>query len=405
MLTAQNGGTVVAFDLTGLPAGASTTASLQAGTCAQPSASSAQLPALAADAGGRAQATGPVLFRGTEPVALSTLLDGNHVISISLSGGVAACGAIPLLSAAPLVPQNSAWFTAPPGSAGARPTCPDPNQWLLLYWGGENELSVMLAAQTCPAADRYWANQGGRWLGYSPASPQASDVWSLQTGVAVFVHGASGQTGPGACPIDPAVCTFAAEMDRALQTGDVAAISSRALFREFQCPGGTVQGLGGPFPLCEGASQGERRQGIIIGYLSSEGTVVSEEGLRNALRTWAAGATPTASDEFGTGASRVYSLGCPLTQTVPGPACPEQFSVVFSQRRQGVPVRSQLILFVRRPASGGPAQITDVAIGPILPEDQLPTVLRGGNSPAIFSPQGYAPFGTYYAWTPPDAQR
>jgi hypothetical protein len=303
-------------------------------------------------------------------------------------------------AAAQPVPPNSAWFTAPPGSSAARPACPDPNQWVLLYWGGQNQAGIATAAAGCPNADRFWANQSGRWLGFSPANPQASDVWSLDTGVAAFVHGASGQTGARPCPTDPAVCTFAADLNRAVLGGDSVWIWDRARFTEVECPGGTPQGLGGPFPLCDGAQPGERRSGIQVAYLSSEGTVVSREGLANAIRSWIGGADPAASDEFGTGAPRLYSLGCPLTQTAPGPRCPEQLSVVFSQRPRGIPWRSQLIFYVRQPAGGGPAQITDVAIGPVLPEDQLPPILRGGNSSAIFSPQGYAPFGTYLPWTP-----
>lgn len=202
-LAAQGIGTEISLDVRGLPTGVTAEVRLQAGTCTQPSLSSAQLPDLRAGSSGRAQAAGQVLFRGTEPVLLSTLLDGSHVITVHLPGRVVACGPIQSTTVAPTastiaavptmatqtVPSDSAWFSAPPGSTAARPTCPDPNQWTLLYWGGQNEAGIAAAAQGCPNAGRYWANQGGRWLGYSPANPQASDVWSLQTGVAVFVLG------------------------------------------------------------------------------------------------------------------------------------------------------------------------------------------------------------------------
>jgi hypothetical protein len=67
---------------------------MQAGTCATPSASFAALPDLAADAGGRATATGSVLFRGTEAVALATMADGQHILAIQTEQ-VVACGVIP----------------------------------------------------------------------------------------------------------------------------------------------------------------------------------------------------------------------------------------------------------------------------------------------------------------------
>lgn len=74
-LTAAGDGTDVALDITGLAPGTDAQATMQAGTCATPSASFATLPALEADAAGRATATGSVLFRGTENVALATMAD------------------------------------------------------------------------------------------------------------------------------------------------------------------------------------------------------------------------------------------------------------------------------------------------------------------------------------------
>jgi hypothetical protein len=100
-LTAAGEGTNVALDVSGLPPGATARGTLQAGTCATPSASFAALPDLTADASGRATATGSVLFRATENVALATMADGEHIIAIHTEQ-VVACGVIPrLASAAP----------------------------------------------------------------------------------------------------------------------------------------------------------------------------------------------------------------------------------------------------------------------------------------------------------------
>jgi len=102
-LTAAGDGTDVAIDVTGLALGADARATMHAGTCTTPSASFAALPDLKADATGRATATGTVLFRGTEPVALATMADGEHVIAIQ-AGQVVACGVIPRLTSAPAPP-------------------------------------------------------------------------------------------------------------------------------------------------------------------------------------------------------------------------------------------------------------------------------------------------------------
>lgn len=99
-LIAAGDGAKVALDVKGLAPDADARATLHAGTCAMPSASFAALPDLKADATGRATATGSVLFRGTENVALATMADGEHIIAIQQAGQVVACGVIPKLTSA-----------------------------------------------------------------------------------------------------------------------------------------------------------------------------------------------------------------------------------------------------------------------------------------------------------------
>lgn len=103
-LTAAGDGTDVTLDVEGLAAGGEARATMQAGTCDMPSASFATLPVLTADATGTATATGSVLFRGTEAVALATMADGEHIIAIQAGGEVVACGVIPALSSSPTAP-------------------------------------------------------------------------------------------------------------------------------------------------------------------------------------------------------------------------------------------------------------------------------------------------------------
>src|SRR5713101_4969699 len=99
-------GAMVALDIKGLALGAAARGTMQAGTCAMPSASFATLPDLKADATGRARAIGSVLYHGTENVALATMADGEHIIAIQAGQVWVACGVIP--DAADGLPKNFA---------------------------------------------------------------------------------------------------------------------------------------------------------------------------------------------------------------------------------------------------------------------------------------------------------
>lgn len=98
-LTGAGAGTQVVLDIQGLAPGATARAVMNANTCAMPSASFAALPDLTADATGRATATGSILFRGTDDLALATMADGAHIIAVQTDQMV-ACGVIPVLASA-----------------------------------------------------------------------------------------------------------------------------------------------------------------------------------------------------------------------------------------------------------------------------------------------------------------
>ena len=104
-LTTVGDGTNVALDIQGLAPGETAQASLQANTCAMPSASFTGLSTLKADATGKAIATGAVLFHGTENIALAAIADGEHVITIR-TGQLVACGVIPKLTSVSTPPAQ-----------------------------------------------------------------------------------------------------------------------------------------------------------------------------------------------------------------------------------------------------------------------------------------------------------
>jgi hypothetical protein len=202
--------------------------------------------------------------------------------------------------------------------------------------------------------------------------------------------------GPTVCPADPSVCAFATALDRALVSGDFRTLASRNAPQDFTCPGPQSRGPGDPFPLCTGAAPGERRTGFSVARFASEGEVHSETQYQDYLRRWATSATPAASDAFGTGAIRLYSLGCPAE----GP-CKDRFSVVFSALRPAggaAPQREQLVFYAEQPAGGEPRIVWTIT-GLLFPGQGLEAALRGGTA-SIAAPRGFPPATAFRPWNP-----
>jgi hypothetical protein len=179
------------------------------------------------------------------------------------------------------------------------------------------------------------------------------------------------------CNLDAEVCAFAATLNRWLLTPDVDAILARTAPEQFECPGPRPQGLGGPYPLCDGAAPGERRSGYTVVRLQSEASVVSAQGYRDLVRTWIESADPARRDEFGPGTQRLYGIGCPAASAGGPASCRERFATVFSaiQVRPNVPQphREQLIFFAAR-GSDLPA-LHGLGTAGVINE---PAMLRGG---------------------------
>jgi hypothetical protein len=197
----------------------------------------------------------------------------------------------------------------------------------------------------------------------------------------------------GQCPVAQDVCVFASSIARAVTDGNVDALVSAAQLREYSCPATRPQGLGGPYPLCDNAAAGEKRQGFQIAYLASEGQVLDAAGLRDAIRRWLqSGLSATTSDQYGAGGNRLFSVGC-VAGIVP---CGNQVVLVFSQRQASIPTRIELLLYFERLQSTGQPRLTFVAVGPLLRPEEEAAALKGGSYPAFLAPQGWPPIQTFY---------
>jgi hypothetical protein len=104
--TGSEGGTAFSLHVTGLTPGTPAQATLHAGTCSSPGASFSRLTELTADNLGRASASGQVLFRGEESIALPAIADGEHFLAISQSGKTVSCGLLPGFASAPAMPSG-----------------------------------------------------------------------------------------------------------------------------------------------------------------------------------------------------------------------------------------------------------------------------------------------------------
>lgn len=176
------------------------------------------------------------------------------------------------------------------------------------------------------------------------------------------------------CPVEAVVCEFATSIDEWIQGGDVELIVASTRSKEFECPGPSPSGLGGPFPLCDGSTKGERRVGHEVLRRHSEGSVIQEAELGPFLRRVLADASSAASDRFGPGNYILYSVGCRGTKGGEASSCSEKFTVVFSGIHDGQ--RREVLAFFAE-LSGETSIIVQTWTG-VIPDTERGLILRDG---------------------------
>ncbi|NJD65086.1 MAG: hypothetical protein FIB00_07570 [Chloroflexi bacterium] len=135
---------------------------------------------------------------------------------------------------------------------------------------------------------------------------------------------ATATPGGGQCPVAVEICDFSAALQRLISAADINAIEALMSSSEFVCPG-AESGAGGPFPLCDGAREGEVRQGFRIRRLQSDGGTV-EYSLLPQLRM---AILDDADQYLGYYVEpHVIGIHCPVVSG--SPECGEQFIVYFS---------------------------------------------------------------------------
>ena len=234
------------------------------------------------------------------------------------------------------------------------------------------------AAQPSPTAPAAAASPTARVATATPVPPTPAPQATATAVPPSPTAGVTATPALAACPVDPGACAFAAQLNGWIANKDIDAIVAHSAPREWECPGPRPRGMGDPFPLCEGSTAGERRSGFPLHAFQSEGSVLSQPAYRDFLRGWVESAAPSRGDEFGPGAARVHTIGCPQTQAGAAAACREQLVVVVSAIREGRDIapgtRFHLIFFVQQ--TGGAAAIQ--GIGTALASINEPEIIKGG---------------------------
>lgn len=97
---------------------------------------------------------------------------------------------------------------------------------------------------------------------------------------------------------------FAAQIDQALTLGDTDLITGRTKFIGWICPNNYFPA---PGPNCTKSAQGGGVNAIDIGLYASEGDIYDEPSYGRYLANWIYDALRDSSDDFGSGAPRVYA--------------------------------------------------------------------------------------------------
>jgi hypothetical protein len=174
------------------------------------------------------------------------------------------------------------------------------------------------------------------------------------------------------CPIETVVCNIADSLDVALDQGNYGAIVELMQGREETCPGGAPQGAGGPFPLCEGAQQGEKRTGYQLSRRYSEGYFPGRDGVVLFLEGFVNAASPDVTDAYGSGELRLQAVSC---VTPAGDNC-EEAAIIFTAILDGNH-REVMAFYLPLPADPA-APISRAQSGIVLEDEEQALFETGG---------------------------
>ena len=150
------------------------------------------------------------------------------------------------------------------------------------------------------------------------------------------------------CPTTTLACQAADDFARFLRFSDFDSMFKGVEATPMVCPGPEANGLGGPYPLCNGAPAGQLRNGFPVTLHGSEGEVLSAPDFRSLVTT-------SVGDPK---RLRLRAIGCDASK-----GC-ERFVVIFEITGQPQ-VQPQVVYFVftARPVPGVPVTARLAGLG------------------------------------------
>ena len=193
------------------------------------------------------------------------------------------------------------------------------------------------------------------------------------------------------CPWGKALCILALGIERALDAGNVDAVIDFGHVVTYTCPGPAPTQPDQPYPLCDGALTGERRDGYGITQRFVSSSVVDRSAYRSYIESFITAIRPEAQDELGTGELKVYAMSCSEKAfPIQNVSCQRAAIILSAIVDHGDGPQRELLIFWAIPGQtfalgfGGKGLIISEVWRSSLHQDEVPVLFQtGGRLPDL----------------------
>ncbi|HEX5368600.1 MAG TPA: hypothetical protein VFY10_04220 [Dehalococcoidia bacterium] len=189
------------------------------------------------------------------------------------------------------------------------------------------------------------------------------------------------------CPWGEALCILALGTERALEAGNVDAVIDFGHVVTYVCPGPVPDGPDEPYPLCNGALTGERREGYGVTERFAGSSVVDRPTYRFFIQSFLSAIRPEASDAIGTGALRVYAMSCSQKAfPIQNVSCGRAAIILSAIVDHGDGPQRELLIFWAIPGTtyalgfSGKGLVISEVWHSTIPSDEMPVFFQSGGT-------------------------